>query len=51
AFPWKSISYNKAEECFILNVDKNKLNNEYGFDKDNWPDMANWPTTVDTYYI
>lgn len=50
AFPWKSISYNKAEECFILNVDKSKLKQEYGFDKDNWPNMANWPNTIDTYY-
>ncbi|WP_133140169.1 PRC-barrel domain-containing protein [Legionella genomosp. 1] len=51
AFPWKSISYNKDEECFILNVDKSKLKREYGFDKDNWPDMATWPNTVDQYYI
>lgn len=51
AFPWKSISYDKAEECFILNVSKDKLNRDYGFDKDNWPDMATWPTTIDTYYI
>lgn len=50
AFPWKSISYNKAEECFILNVDKSKLKQEYGFDKDHWPDMANWPNTIDSYY-
>ncbi len=51
AFPWKSISYNKEEECFILNVSKEKLKREYGFDKDNWPDMATWPSTIDTYYI
>lgn len=25
AFPWKSISYNENEDCFILNVDKSKL--------------------------
>ncbi|MBA2649296.1 MAG: PRC-barrel domain-containing protein [Legionella sp.] len=51
AFPWKSISYNKNEEAFILNVDKDKLKTEYGFNKDKWPDMATWPTTVDKYYI
>lgn len=50
AFPWKSISYNKNEDCFILNVDKSKLKKENGFDKDNWPDMAQWPATIDTYY-
>ena len=50
AFPWKSFSYNKEEECFILNVDKSKLNKEYGFDKDHWPNMADWSNTVDRYY-
>ncbi|PJD94316.1 MAG: photosystem reaction center subunit H [Legionella sp.] len=51
AFPWKSISYNREEECFILNVDKSKLKKEYGFDKDHWPDMASWTNTVDRYYL
>lgn len=51
AFPWKSISYNKDQEAFILNVDKDKLKKEYGFDKDHWPDMASWSTTIDRYYI
>jgi hypothetical protein len=50
AFPWKSISYNKNEDCFILNVDKSKLKKEYGFSKDTWPDMNTWPNTIDTYY-
>ncbi|WP_242604472.1 PRC-barrel domain-containing protein [Legionella gresilensis] len=50
AFPWKSISYNKEEECFILNVDKDKLNRDYGFDKDHWPDMSRWGNTIDNYY-
>lgn len=51
AFPWKSMSYNEEEDCFILNVSKDKLNKEHGFDKDNWPDMAKWSTTVDSYYF
>ncbi|WP_454783555.1 PRC-barrel domain-containing protein [Legionella sp. WA2022007384] len=50
AFPWKSISYNPDEECFILNINKSKLKKEYGFDKDHWPDMATWPKTIDAYY-
>lgn len=51
AFPWKSISYSPEEKSFILKVDKQKLKEEYGFDKDNWPDMAGWPKTVDNYYL
>jgi sporulation protein YlmC with PRC-barrel domain len=50
ALPWKSISYDKADDCFILNTDKSRLKNERGFDKDNWPDMAQWSQTVDSYY-
>lgn len=50
AFPWKSISYNKEHECFILNIDKSKLKKEHGFNRNQWPDMNTWPSTIDTYY-
>lgn len=50
AIPWKSISYNDNEDSFILNIDKSQLKEEYGFDKNNWPDMATWPSTIDNYY-
>jgi hypothetical protein len=51
AFPWKSIHYDKNEECFILNVDKSKLKKEHGFSKDHWPDMSQWASTIDDYYL
>ena len=50
AFPWKAISYNAEADCFILNVEKSKLNKEYGFNKNEWPDMSTWQATIDTYY-
>lgn len=50
AFPWKSISYSPDDKAFILNIDKDKLKNAAGFDKDHWPNMAEWPETVDAYY-
>ena len=39
-------------DTLILNVDKSKLENAPGFDKDNWPDMADrqWSTNVYNYY-
>lgn len=40
AFPWKSISYDPAEESFILNVSKEKLKNADGFDKNQWPNFS-----------
>lgn len=51
AFPWKAISYSPEDKCFILNVNKDKLKKENGFDKNHWPDMATWPETVDRYYV
>jgi sporulation protein YlmC with PRC-barrel domain len=52
AFPWKSISYDKDKEAFILNVAKDKLEDGRGFDKDHWPDMAQeeWQKETENYY-
>jgi hypothetical protein len=52
ALPWNSIQYDPNEECFILDVDKEKLKNAPGFDKDNWPDMADraWGQKISSYY-
>jgi len=52
ALPWNSISYDPNKECFILNVDKEKLKNAPGFDKDHWPDMADrtWGESISQYY-
>jgi sporulation protein YlmC with PRC-barrel domain len=50
ALPWKSISYCKDRKAFILEIDKNKLKEENGFDKNNWPDMAKWPESIDAFY-
>ncbi len=52
ALPWNAISYDKNEECFILNVDKEKLQNAPSFDKDKWPNMSDkaWGESVYNYY-
>ncbi|WP_454783595.1 PRC-barrel domain-containing protein [Legionella sp. WA2022007384] len=50
ALPWKSINFNEKEECFILNIEKSTLKNAQGFDKNKWPDMATWHTTIDSVY-
>lgn len=52
AIPWKAFHYDPEEECFILNVDKEKLKNAPGFDKDHWPNMADrsWGDSVYEYY-
>jgi len=40
ALPWEVLTVDEDRKCFILNVDKATLENAPGFDKDNWPDMA-----------
>ena len=51
ALPWKSLHYDPNKDCFILNVDKEKLKNAPGLDKDmpNWADEQ-WGETIYQYY-
>jgi hypothetical protein len=39
-------------KCFILDVDKSRLENAPGFDKSNWPDMTktSWDDGVHKYW-
>jgi sporulation protein YlmC with PRC-barrel domain len=40
AIPWSALALDEDEKQFVLNVDKATLESAPGFDKDNWPDMA-----------
>ncbi len=40
AIPWEAFTIDSAEEKFVLNVTKEKLDSAPGFDKDNWPNSA-----------
>ena len=37
AVPWQAMTLDTEEHRFILDVDKERLKNAPGFDKDNWP--------------
>jgi sporulation protein YlmC with PRC-barrel domain len=52
AVPWEALSLDQENHEFILNVGKDTLENAPGFDKDNWPDMANasWGEKIYNYY-
>ena len=52
AVPWNALSVDEDEKCFILNVDKRVLETAPGFDKDNWPDMADpdFSTRIYSHY-
>lgn len=52
AVPWDSLTLNSAAQEFILDVDKEVLEHAPGFDKDNWPDMADasWHTEIQNHW-
>jgi hypothetical protein len=52
AIPWNAFTLDEDRKCFILDVDKRRLENAPGFNKDNWPDMADpsWSSGVNSYW-
>ena len=52
AIPWDQLSLDEDNKRFLLNIDRAKLEEAPGFDKDNWPDMADpsWSTQIYKYY-
>jgi len=52
AIPWSALKVDEDNKCLVLNVDKQKLKQAPGFDKDNWPDMADptWSNSIRDYY-
>lgn len=52
AIPWKALRLDASEHRFLLDVSAERLKNAPGFDKDNWPDMADqtWADSVGAYY-
>ena len=49
AIPWQAFTVDTVDEKFILNVKKETLEKAEGFDKDNWPDMADVQWNYNTY--
>ena len=52
AVPWNALILDTKNERFVLNVDKDRLKDAPGFNKDHWPDMADqsWERTIHSYY-
>lgn len=52
AVPWDALQLDTENKRFILNVDKERLENAPGFDKDHWPDMADptWKEQIQAFY-
>lgn len=52
AVPWEALKPMPTQNSFSLNMDKEKLENAPGFDKNNWPDLADreWNKNVHRFY-
>jgi sporulation protein YlmC with PRC-barrel domain len=53
AIPWSALTAKAGEDdTLILSVDKEKLKNAPGFDKNSWPNMADrtWGKEIHSYY-
>jgi len=52
AVPWNALKLDTENKRFLLDVDKERLKNAPGFDKDNWPDLADktLATNLHSYY-
>ena len=52
AIPWNAFRFDLTEKRAVLNVDKKLLESAPGFDKDNWPNMADstWGTGIYKHY-
>lgn len=52
AVPWEALTLDTVNKRFVLNVEKDRLENAPGFDKDKWPNMADqsWAEAIHAYY-
>jgi len=52
AVPMQALKLSREDKKFVLDVDKEKLKNAPGFDKNHWPDMTDrtFGTQVYSYY-
>ena len=52
AVPWGAMALDIERKCFVLDIEKDRLDVSHGFDKARWPSMADttWATRVHEYY-
>lgn len=52
AVPWNVLKLDTVNKRFVLNMEKDQLKNAPGFDKDDWPDMADqtWASGIQSFY-
>ncbi|MDZ4817790.1 MAG: PRC-barrel domain-containing protein [Planctomycetota bacterium] len=52
AVPWSALTLDTKNKRFVLDVEKSRLEDAPGFDKDKWPNMADetWAKGIHDYY-
>ena len=52
AVPWQALHLDTANKRFVLNIEKDRLKNAPGFNKDAWPDMSDmtWASQIHSFY-
>lgn len=52
AVPWEALKLDTENKRFVLDVNKDRLENAPGFDKGHWPNMADpaWESGIHAYY-
>lgn len=52
AVPWAALTLDTQNKRFVLDVEKERLKSAPGFDKSDWPDMADqsWARGIHSYY-
>ena len=52
AVPWNALELDSVNHALIFDVDRERLMQAPGFDKDNWPDMSDrtWGLSVHEFY-
>lgn len=52
AVPWDALTLDTDNKCFVLNIERARLERAPGFHKRNWPNMADqaWVKEIHSYY-
>ena len=52
AVPWQALTLDTENKRFVLNIEKDRLEDAPGFDSDHWPNMSDetWADEIHSYY-
>jgi hypothetical protein len=52
AIPWQALQLDADNECFVLDIDRERLEKAPAFNQDHWPSMTDpqWAVRIHDYY-